>query len=493
MKEIPVLKLQQDDFEVEFEILPAVGETLSTDTKKQEIINGRRTVMAQASANQQTLDALNKEIDRLTNNADRIDYMVAVASGILAGLIDSFWVGKFDFKSGKAWSNKQVNGFVMKVAKSQGYNGERLDGAISFLENRFKIPSDCIWKGKDLGISAKSHHLDDLAHHPTPIGLFFSILTQFTKKGYFQNSEARFFPISIDENGEGLIGADIPSKIFAGTINWFFHLVSDMSGSNKTAGVGMGIPGPIISLIKELSAIPGFNKTGLAQKAKDAFVGGRFDFRSELAVGHQLARQAVPVVLNEVIVRSFYFIRRLTKEVQEKKDFSKIEWKSTLPWKNRTVVRMLTIATGTFTIVDLADAAIRAGLKSKGAAPIFATELLLRVNFVGVGRFTIAVGTDVYMGAKRSTLRNKRMGLYSQQLHLMNAMVFYSQADAWIAAETTQHTITEAYVMMEKAVCVFQESISDNSEALNRIGEIRLEAKVKNPELINEITREMEF
>ena len=161
--------------------------------------------------------------------------MVAVGSGILAGLVDSFWVGTFDFKRGKAWSNKKVNDFVMKVAKSKGYEGERLDRAIKFLEDKFKIPSDNIWSGKDLGISARSHHLDDLAHHPTPIGLFFSILTQFTKKGYFQNSSGQFLPITVDENGEGLIGHDVSTKLFCGTINWFFHLVSDMSGSNKLA------------------------------------------------------------------------------------------------------------------------------------------------------------------------------------------------------------------------------------------------------------------
>ncbi|WP_028560536.1 hypothetical protein [Paenibacillus pinihumi] len=87
---------------------------------------------------------------------------------------------------GKAWSNQITNDFVMKVVKAQGYEGNRLDGAIKFLEGKFHIPGDNIWKGKNVGISAKSHHLDDLAHHPTPIGLFFSILTQFTKTGYFR-------------------------------------------------------------------------------------------------------------------------------------------------------------------------------------------------------------------------------------------------------------------------------------------------------------------
>jgi hypothetical protein len=63
---------------------------------------------------------------------------------------------------------------------------------------------------------------------------------------------------------------------------------------------------------------------------------------------------------------------------------------------------MLTIATGTFTLVDLTDAAIRGALKSGGNAALFAKEFVLRVNFVGVGRFAVAAATDIAMGVNRS-------------------------------------------------------------------------------------------
>jgi len=496
MEEIHSLKLKSDNFEVEFGIIPTIidiDKSLVDDSRKQTISNGLRTVNAQLSANDQKIDTLNKEIDRLTNHADGIDYMVAVGSGVLVGLIDSFWVGSFDFRSAKAWSNRQVNEFVMKVAQSKGYKGKRLDGAIKFLEGKFKIPTDSLWKRQQVGISERSHHLDDMAHHPTPIGLFFSILTQFTQSGYFQNHQGTFFKIIVDETRQMFVGTDIRSKIFAGTVNWFFHLVSDMSGSNKTAGVGIGVPGPILSLIKELSAIPGFNKTGVVKKAHEAFVKSRFDLRSELAVGHLMARQAVPVILNEFIVRAFYFIRRLVKEAKEKKDFAKITWENTLPWKNRTIVRMLTIATGTFTVIDLADAAIRAGVKSGGTALVFAKEFLLHVNFVGAGRFAVAVSTDVYMGVKRSKLRNQRLILYSEQLHLMNATVFYSQAGVWLAAETTHQTINEAIRMMEKATSAFQKSILENSSSLDNIEQYVPKVEENNPGMTNQIQRLIEY
>lgn len=492
MNELPELKVIEDDFEVEFEILPSSDELMDVDFRKQIIFDGLNEVNATLSSNQIKINDLNKEIDRLTNHADGLDYMVAVGSGILAGIVDSLWVGEFEFERGKAWSNKSVNEFVMKVAKSKGYQGDRLDGAIQFMEGKFPIPSDNIWKGKDLGISARSHHLDDLAHHPTPIGLFFSILTQFTKTGYFQNSAGQFLPISVDESG-GLIGNNVPSKLFSGTVNWFFHLVSDMSGSNKTAGVGMGIPGPIVSLLKEVSMVPGLNKTGLSKQVSEIFGKERFDFRSELAVGHELGRQAVPVILNEIIVRAFYFIRRLIMEIKEKRSFSKIEWKKTLPWKNRTIIRMLTIATGTFTLVDLVDAAIRGAVKSVGNPGLFAKEFILRVNFVGVGRFAIAVVTDIGMGIKRNKLRDERMGVLSEQLHLMNAKVFYLQGDMWIAAETTEKTINEAMGMMEKTTIAFFQALQESSQSLDNIGQYVPDINKHNPVLIENINNELKW
>ncbi len=131
----------------------------------------------------------------------------------------------------------------------------------------------------------------------------------------------------------------------------------------------------------------------------------KFDLRTEIGVANELKRQAVPVIINECIVRGFYFIRRLCNEIKSKDirsfdEMSRVDWKATLPFKNRTIVRMLTISTGTFMAFDLIDAAIRSAAKSGGNAAVFAKEFILKVNFVGVGRFAIAAGTDIGMGIK---------------------------------------------------------------------------------------------
>lgn len=484
---LPGIKVFNDTCEVayDFSVTP-IKEASSGLSSVDQILAGIGRVESELQAQQDRIDALDQNIGRATNEADHIDSLVAVSSGMLAGLIDIFWVGEFDFERGKAWSNRTVNEFVMKVAKEQGYTGDRLAGAIEFLEKKFPVPSDNIWKGQDAGISAKSHHLDDLAHHPTPVGLFFSILTQFKKKGYFQNSEGDFLPIDISENGLELIGSDVPSKIFCGTINWFFHLVSDMSGSNKTAGFGMGIPGPIVSLLKEIAAIPGLSKSGLPKKIKDIFVEERFDLRAELAVSYEVGRQTVPVLINEVLVRTFYFIRRLVAEVKVKHSFTRVEWATTLPWNNRTTARMLTIATGTFTAVDLADAAIRAGLKSVDLGT-FGAQLLLRVNIVGIGRFAVAVYSDASMGAQRERLRDERIKILSEQLHWANAKVAYLQADAWQAAERTETSLRETEETMRQSVVVFVRASEANYRSLAHIGQLRGGVQAKNPGLIADI------
>ena len=64
---------------------------------------------------------LDKQIDLLSSQADKWDYLVAVASGILCGMLDILWVGDFSLESGRNFSNNRVNDFVKKTAKTLGF------------------------------------------------------------------------------------------------------------------------------------------------------------------------------------------------------------------------------------------------------------------------------------------------------------------------------------------------------------------------------------
>lgn len=497
-----ILKLEIDGQEIEYELCMPKSE----DERLALMEDGIAETDELLAENDERLGELNAEIDRLTNKADAVDYALAVASGVICGVVDSLWVGEFsfeDFGDDKLWADDKVNSFVMNMAKKSGYDetaykgANPMKGAIRHLEDKYHIPSDGVWNSGHYGINAKSHHIDDWAHHPSLLGLLFSILTQFTKNGYFQNKygENSIIPAKIcietSKNGKTetimLIGNDIRSKIYCGIINWFMHIVSDMAGSGKTPGKGVGIPGPLMTMLKEFSSIPGVNKTQFPKIVGEFFEKNNFDFRSELAIAHGLGKQAIPVIINECIVRSFYFIRRLAQEIKEKRSFEGIEWKKTLPFKNRTIVRMMTIASATFTAVDLADAAIRSAAKSGGNPNAFAANLLLRVNFVGLGRCVVAVVTDIGMGIKKSKLENERMMVHAERLQLLNAKIFYRQCAAWIAAETTQKTLEEAEQTMTQCIVFFRESIEEIDDNFEKIGTHIDDIRENDPELIDEM------
>lgn len=368
------------------------------------------------------------EIERLTYSGDGLDLAMAVSSGLITGLLDVFLVGEWNFKDAKALSNQQMNEKVMDFAKKNGYKGDRLSGAVAFLEDKFPFPGDNTWSGEGIHVSTQTHHLDDFKHHPTLVGLICSILDQFTKTSTYHNrfGDVAKIPMAVDENGM-LEGKTPTTKVSAGIINWCFtvakqregHLVSDMAGSKQTAGKGMGLPGGILSTLRELAALPGLRDTDFALKLTNAYQNGfgtgkgqvdlgvfnslfegaesnRLDMRTEGAIKHELGRQSMPVILNEVVVRSFYFVRHFTTELKITGDVDLIDWKKVLPIRNRTIVRMMTISIGTMEVVDLVDAAARSG----GALPVF----VLRVNFVGIGRFAIAGTSDIMMGVKKERL-----------------------------------------------------------------------------------------
>ena len=196
------------------------------DILRQKIADKIEAVDAKLADNALDIERLEKENECLTNHADGLDYVVAVISGILTGLIDSFWVGEFSFDRGGAWGKEKVENFVQYVAKRQGYEGGNLAGAIRHLE-KFEIPSD--GNTHDFG-GGTVHRLRDFAHHPTIGGLAFSMLTQFTGNAYgVENGLLKIITVK----NKALIGSDMPQKIVFGTTKWFFHMVSDMTGTSS--------------------------------------------------------------------------------------------------------------------------------------------------------------------------------------------------------------------------------------------------------------------
>lgn len=350
---------------------------------------------------------LNKQIEMLSPQADNLDYFIAVASGIVCGMMDVLWGGDFDLARGREFSSEEVEELVKKTSHIFGCKEDDIKGCVKFLEEKFPLAAD--GNAFDFG-GGLQHHLRDFAHHSTIFGLIFSLLTQFTGMSYGTDTAGMFKVVPVPSTHKHLIGNDIPDKLFKGTVIWFFHLVSDIAGSSSTAGLsgGTGIPGPLLSLAKEISAIPCFkdakiknmdlsvyisklfNGTAFVQHDEDGkIIKGteiKLDFRGELGALAELGRQAIPVLVNECLVRSFFFIRRLGIELKSTNvktfsDFKELDWTKVKPFGNPTIGRMLTIATGVFTAVDVADAVI-------------SKKYFVSVNYVGIGRFTVALGKE---------------------------------------------------------------------------------------------------
>jgi len=366
---------------------------------------------------------LDNQLDLLSNKADKFDYLISVASGILCGMLDILWVGDFSLADGREIADNKIGGFVQKTAKMLGCKDDDVKAAVRFLEQQFPIPSD--GNTPDFG-GGLQHHLRDFAHHPTIVGLMFSLLTQFTLKSYGTDKYGRFLAVELSEKSKNFVGQNVAEKIFFGTFVWFFHLVSDMAGSSSTVGKsgGTGIPGPLLSLAKELSVLPFFNNLRVADNSLSVFLSKlfngtllakrdetgaiirdsvlKFDLRGELGVAVEIGKQAVPVIANECIVRAFYFLRHLAMEMRARNvrslsDMENIEWQMVRPTNNPTLARMLTISTGVFTTLDIGEAVI-------------SQKYWLSVNYIGVGRFAIAIGEDLNYGLKaRNVQKIKQM------------------------------------------------------------------------------------
>lgn len=353
---------------------------------------------------------LDKQIELLSSQADKWDYLIAVASGILCGMLDILWVGDFSLENGRAFASEKVDGFVEKAANILGFKGDDLKDAVKFLEEKFPIPSD--GNTPDFG-GGLQHHLRDFAHHPTIVGLIFSLLTQFTGMSYGTDVNGVFKVVSVPDKSKAFIGDDIPDKLFKGTVVWFFHLVSDLAGSSSTAGItgGTGIPGPILSLAKEFSALPIFQNMKIGDNKLSVFLSKvfngtifaqhdengktirdtviKFDLRGELGAVAELGKQAIPVMANDCIVRGFYFIRRFVMALRSLNCSSigdirlkNIDWDSVKPFGNPTITRMLTISSAVFSTVDITEAVV-------------SQKYFVAVNYVGIGRFAVAIGSEI--------------------------------------------------------------------------------------------------
>ena len=60
---------------------------------------------------------LDNQIELLSSQADTLDYLISVASGILCGMLDILWVGEFSLEYGREIGSDKVEAFVKKAER----------------------------------------------------------------------------------------------------------------------------------------------------------------------------------------------------------------------------------------------------------------------------------------------------------------------------------------------------------------------------------------
>lgn len=308
---------------------------------------------------------------------DKYDYMIAGTCGAIAGLVDIFFVGMpGDSKLGNI-ADDHANKITEKFAELLGWDRSKAEArgsdttksAIGWLERKFKINYDqASTNGKNgtgglvENLSAKNHHLKSLGHSPDLIGLFFSVLNQFTNTSSFVNNGKI---ITFDTETFELQGRNFIAKVFCGVANWFGHIMSDWTGSSGAMGRGSGVPIPFYNLFQLINIGEfGQHKQTFATITTKVFEQG-YDIRHGMAM-------AVPVLINELLIRFMYTMKA--------RFYHQKDWKECIPKGSVPELRrMLLVGHGALCLIDGTDAAIRSGGDM--------VQFLLRTNLIGWLRF----------------------------------------------------------------------------------------------------------
>lgn len=388
----------------------------------------------------------NQALLQADDKCDKYDYLVAVACGAIGGMIDIFLVGApGDSKLGK-WTDVQVDNAVKGFAKMSGWNPKEakknnVASAIHFLETKFKINYDqknINDVGNLFNIRPINHHIMSLSHSPDVIGLFFSVLNQFTSTSSFiVNGQV----ITINTETFELQGNNFISKLFCGIANWFGHIISDMAGSSGSKGRGTGVVMPFYELFqfcKFGKFDVGKDKQDLATIATRAFQEG-YDFRFGLAL-------AIPVVITDLSIRLIWSLRRCFQYGKPIKEC--------IPTSKHADLRiMLLFGNGTLCVMDGIDAGIRSG--GNYLAFFMRLNLIAWFRFVTLVLKEVCIRTGISNALQINIEAYKRINeallSYLHELEKLDIELFKKETEAYnnvVDVFATAKSIEELNVML---------------------------------------------
>lgn len=347
----------------------------------------------------------NRTLMMKKDKCDKYDYLVSAVCGVIGGLMDIFLVGTPAKSHLGNWTDTQTNNAVISFAKTLGWKPKAeitSDRAIDFLQKKFVVNYDqqgSRWAEGVENMTMSNHHMMSLGHSPDIVGLFFSILNQFTSTSSFI-SNGRI--VTVNTRTFELQGSNFITKILCGVVNWFGHLMSDVAGSSGAVTRGSGIVIPFFELFGLFNFVKfGRYKEDLATIAVKVFESG-YDFRFGLAMG-------IPVVVTECLIRLFWSMRRHFQYGYPIRDC--------IPSMNHDTLRvMLIIGNGTLCVIDGFDALIRSGGNM--------VEFFLHLNLIAWFRFIFLVLKEVFLTLQIGLFLQKNIECYRR---MNQALLEYMQ------------------------------------------------------------------
>ena len=295
-------------------------------------------------------NALNKGPD-----CDAWDYGLAALIGIFCGIIDAFFFSKPHGSLITKGTDDLFDEFVKWFAGRNGWDPREgkeksVASAIGFLEKNFSVGYDQTTsksvEDKVKHLSMLNHHAKSASHYPDIFGLIASICNQFTNTStFYDNNRGSVTIVHGTGKGVTLQGNTLSSKIYAGTVNWIGHCMSDIAGSSGSQGHGTGLPIPFTEFFQFCNFGRFPNEKGQYQTfatiMTKVYEKG-YDTRHATSL-------VLPVMLGELLTKVAFVLKQ--RFYQDK------DWQTVLKEINGyTAQRMLTVSTGTMCMTDLAHA-----------------------------------------------------------------------------------------------------------------------------------------
>ncbi len=398
VNQINTIDIDRDDFD---------SDEYNKEFAKKENINIDSPFLNLYSKNEQVkvAEQMIQKFDLLKLDSD--DYLFATAAGIIAGFVDTTFVGTIakgkdakglqKFIDTKAESLVKNYGLKEKIAElenkkknvtsQKGLNeiektikelqdGQRkfdIKSSIRYLEKKHKVGYDAATSKHIKGMSPDNHHLLSIAHEPSLLGLIIGIYNQLTGTATYMSKNGKIIN-TVAENTNIELTGSLPNQIIQAINNWFGHIMSDLSGSSTSKGRGSGLPVPGWHSLQKLQ----FGKIKLNGNKEDTFTFAQVSewmFKNGYDV-RAFATELIPVLIYETLIRLYWIYKQhyyFGKPIKE-----------SLPIANsRELSRLLLIGASTFSTIDVTHGVIKSGEKG-GVQPIGIATFIMTVNKPGL-------------------------------------------------------------------------------------------------------------